>query len=739
VTVVNNGVMQRSRRRAAPLVVLLAVALTATACSGSSSDRGTSTTTTAPSSSGGPTTTTPDAGDPQEPEVTDAVRIEVLSSQPDRVTGDDARIRITPSSGSATGSLRVDLDGTDVTGSLAPVDGALEGVVHGLVEGTNSLTVRGDGAPATLRLRSWPRQGPMISGPQTPLLVCTTVANGLGEPSDAATCAAPTKVSFRYLTTAGALAPLPDPKVHPADQAEITVGGRRVPAIIRVERGVVNRSVYETATPVATASTDPAATVDAVWNRRLVLAFGDGCGATYGQGELPAADATDAALLAAGYGIATATFTQAGVQCNDVVATETALMVKERFIESVGAPEATIGEGRGTGGALVHLASQNYPDLLGGGVTVDAYSDLITLGNEFADCTLLDRFFAAGGSSFTPAQRQAITGYSSPTTCATVTARFGTPFVPTTGCDPQIPTDKIWAKDRPDGVRCTMQDISAVPFGRDADGAAFRPVDNEGLQYGLDALEAGTISMDQFLALNRAIGGLDPNGTPVAARTVAPESLLQTVYENGRVSAGTGDQTRVPFVDIVGNDPATTGEPGDLHRAIAFRLRLTRIAGRAVGQQIWLVADPAKEVVDGVTQVDAWLTAKLGKGSGRDVLAQTMPDGAASRCERAGAATRTGGDLFDVEDEGCLDGATTLGADPRIAAGAHATDDVIKCQLRPVDPTEYPGRIDADTLDQLLEIFPNGVCDWTVAGTGQSLPSMSDRSFDDVETPADRA
>ena len=39
-------------------------------------------------------------------------------------------------------------------------------------------------------------------------------------------------------------------------------------------------------------------------------------------------------------------------------------------------------------------------------------------------------------------------------------------------------------------------------------------------------------------------------------------------------------------------------------------------------------------------------------------------------------------------------------------------------------------------FDELLEVFPEGVCNWDAAGVGQTTPSMSDRTYEDAETPA---
>ena len=76
-------------------VVLLSVSGCSTSNGGSKDDA--SETTTSIAESAGPTTTGPLGSGP--PPISSTMRIEVLSSQPDRITGDDARIRVRPKPG----------------------------------------------------------------------------------------------------------------------------------------------------------------------------------------------------------------------------------------------------------------------------------------------------------------------------------------------------------------------------------------------------------------------------------------------------------------------------------------------------------------------------------------------------------------------------------------------------------------------------------------------------------------
>ena len=69
---------------------------------------------------------------------------------------------------------------------------------------------------------------------------------------------------------------LPDPAARPADLARATIKGRRVPLVVREERGVINRSVYFLATIDPTPGGPDSDQSDAAWNGRLVYRFGGG-------------------------------------------------------------------------------------------------------------------------------------------------------------------------------------------------------------------------------------------------------------------------------------------------------------------------------------------------------------------------------------------------------------------------------------------------------------------------------
>ena len=60
---------------------------------------------------------------------------------------------------------------------------------------------------------------------------------------------------------------------------------------------------------------------------------------------------------------------------------------------------------------------------------------------------------------------------------------------------------------------------------------------------------------------------------------------------------------------------------------------------------------------------------------------------------------------------------------PRMVAGEPLTNDVLKCQLKPVTPSDYTVMFTTAQMTQLQSIFPTGVCDWTKPGVNQVKPA----------------
>ena len=132
-----------------------------------------------------------------------------------------------------------------------------------------------------------------------------------------------------------------------ADVAEATtLDGETVPFIIRVQTGTVNRAIYQSAMlhDPADAAPDPW-TRSRGWNGKLVYTHGGGCQSGWYQQGSSTGTVLNRGLLEMGYAVTSASLNVFGQNCNDLLASETHIMVKERFVESYGEPIYAIATG----------------------------------------------------------------------------------------------------------------------------------------------------------------------------------------------------------------------------------------------------------------------------------------------------------------------------------------------------------------------------------------------------------
>jgi hypothetical protein len=601
---------------------------------------------------------------------------QVLSSRPDMVTGEELLL-----AGDPNVTPTVDANGKALT--VAPGHGGW--IVRGVPRGDSTLTVHAGGRTGSVNVTDSPITGPVFSGTHMPLLACSTEELGLGKATDA-DCSAPTKVDEQYIDA----------------QNKLQTGAPTATAkdVVRREEGVINRSVYWIDMP------------EKHWNGRLIYRFGGGCGTTFGQGATLGTTADAPEFLSKGYATATATFNTFQTQCNDVLSAETAMMVKSHFIVEYGVPVHTIGEGASGGAIQQHLILQNYPGILDASLAILPFPDAFSIAPGVSDCGLLNRYYTtASGSQLTSAQRAAINGHAVASTCVLWEQSFLEGVRPSDGCDPKIPKSAIYdAATNPKGLRCDLVDANVNQVGRDPQtGFANRPLDNVGVQYGLKALNDKTITADQFLDLNEAIGGYDVDGKPVTQRETATEDALKIAYSKGRISEGGGDQMKVPLIDLNIYDDFA-GDIHDRFRAFSLRDRL-----QSPNMLIWTRGSAITSTKDVIGNI-----VSGGGGIGDDavdVLNQWLdagkpPADAVDNCPAA-----SGADVY-TKPGPCRD-SYPLHNDPRTGAGAPRRNDILKCQLKPIDTNDYTVTFSAAQMSRMRALFPNGVCDWTKQGVGQ--------------------
>lgn len=654
--------------------------------------------------------------------------VQVLSGRPDTVTGGDALVRVA----GATGRVTVTIDSESVTDSFRPAGEphTLVGRIAGLDPGANRLTVRsGRRVVATAVLTNHPAAGPVFSGPHH-RMYCTADRPpwNLG-PVDADCHVAAPVVSYQYRTVAGQWAALPAAGPLPADAATTTTtAGRTVPYVVRIERGTINRAVYETAilhTP-ATPLPDPWTTTPA-WNGKLVYAFGGGCGVGYHQGTTTGGVLHDV-LLRQGYAVASATLNVYQNNCDDVTSAETAMMVKERFVEAYGAPAFTMGFGGSAGTMQQLLISNAYPGIIDGVVGEIGYPDERSITKIGHDCRVILDYLDRTSLSWTQEQKTAVSGLATFATCSGFNLFPGVDF-PLQGCPVAVPVaDRYHPVTNPTGLRCTIADMVRNVYGVDRATGFGRRVspDNVGVQYGLRTLNDGTISVEQFLDLNAGVGGFDVDGNRTTARSEASPAALRRAYATGRINEFTGGLRRTPVIEMRGyTDPL--GDFHDRYRSWMMRERIIAATGSAATQVSW-TAPPgpvyAQVQARGIAGMDSWLTRikQLEASQPRlDPALRTRlarPAGLADGCFTADGTKVD--EKLTYNGPGVCNSLYPYHGDTRLVAGGPLAGDVLKCQLKRVDPGDYRVWFTPQQWRRLGGIFPAGVCDWRRPGVGQT-------------------
>ena len=155
---------------------------------------------------------------------------------------------------------------------------------------------------------------------------------------------------------------------------------------------------------------------------------------------------------------------------------------------------------------------------------------------------------------------------------------------PTEHCPDVLPQALRYdAVSNPTGARCTVYDHAVNVYGRDPKtGFARRPLDNVGIQYGLAALNSGTISKSQFLELNEKIGGFDHDGNMVAARSVAETDAIRVAYRSGLLNNGGGGLATTPVIDYRAyRDDVPDGDVHVRYHSFSMRERMIKANGHA--------------------------------------------------------------------------------------------------------------------------------------------------------------
>ena len=692
----------------------------------------------------------------------DDAGVKVLGNRADLVSGGDALIEVVlPAKAKVSfADVRVTLNDQDVTAAFAVrPDGRFYGLVTGLAPGKNLIAAVGPhGRGEVLQVTNHPIGGPVISGPQVQPWACTTKvaspsANNpdLGDPIDAQCNVAAPVYRYQYRNAKTNAFPAYDPANPPpaADIASVTTDeGRTVPYIVRIERGVINRGKYDLA---HLANPDDPTQGWAPWNRspswngKLFWSFGSGC--EYGRVQANPGNVVIDVALRRGFMVASSDMTNYGSHCNDVTSAETVMMVKEYITERYGEIRYTMSQGSSGGAHQQHLHASNYPGLLQGILPSEGWQDTWTTGREFADCGLLKRYYdgGAGGLAYTPMDRAHISGHRWNQVCegpAQINMASRTPFYmdPTVGGAGCGTDPNRWSPANLGGIRCTLQDFNIAVFGpRDASGYAKTPHDNIGIQYGLRALNAGQIGVEQFLKLNEQVGGYDINGQWQPNRMRADPDAAEIAHRSGRVTHGHGLGEVAIIASVVFD---ITEEHYDFRQWVT-RNRILEAHGDHDTQVIWRYKstppDYAARLFDTMNEWLAGVAADTSKRSLRQKLKAHRPALAVDSCWRADVAQWSTDAAYcntsaEPSSASAISGTGDAAVyeptidqwpvfrDTRVAAGEDLTSDIMQCRLKPLHRHDYGVAFTDDQWVRLQTVFPYGVCDYSKPGVGQVQP-----------------
>ena len=667
--------------------------------------------------------------------------VTVSNPRAELVSGDEVLVRVDVPRRINPADVQITSDGQDVTASFqAQPDGSLLGLVTGLTIGPNQLVASDHGKFASsLDVIDHSINGPVFSGKQQLPYLCQTTSFGLA-PASPPDCFAPTIVSYVYRNTSGAFKPLADPTTIPADAATATVNGQSVPYIVRIETGVIDRAVYQIAALFDGQAPSPLRP-DTSWNGKLIYTFGGGCNSGYHQGTSTGGVLNDQ-FLSLGYAVASSTLNVLDTNCSTIISAEAAMMVKEHFIDTYGPVRFTIGWG-GSGGAIQQYEiADAYPGILDGIIPSISFLDPLTTAGPITDCRLLDSFFAgADGSSFTTAQKTAIAGWNSYSTCVSWDNSFANRSTATGSCDPSIiPPAEQWSPTNPNGIICNSDEQIVNQLGVDpATGFPNSPLDNVGVQYGLAALDSGAITPAQFATLNADIGGMNFAGVLVPQRTEANLTALRAVYADDLINSASLGLRTTPVIDqrldldffgLAGADIHTTDW--------SFVMRARMLAANGTdGNQVIIENMPTLAEISAantyeLAEMDAWLTNIENDHSHHSAQQKVLNDKPAGLTD---GCFMSATDLVHqtLTDPGTGQCGTTypVGSNPRLAAGEPLPMPDLKCALKPLNFGDYPVTFTAAEQAELRQAFPTGVCDYNRPGVGARKPIASWLSYGD--------
>ena len=700
--------------------------------------------------------------------------IKVLSNRADLISGGDVLVQVVSEQGVDPQTLVLSLNGDDVSEAFdVSADGRFMGLVKDLAIGDNTFSASLGSTSNSVNIRNFPQGGPVFAGPQLLPWDCRN------EEAVDEQCNQAPVYSWYYLPEGGEALVGYDINSPPSDVASVTTEtGQTVPFIVRQETGYQDRDQYKIATLYQPEQPWTALTPQPQFNGKLLITHGSSCGVDYDTGGAPSvlrytptdfasedipATGEDSVVYALGKGFAimSTALNNSGHNCNLPLQAESMVMAKEHLIEQYGTLRFTIGTGCSGGALAAQWVANAYPGIYQGILPTCSFPDAWSTATQFVDYHGLLIYFGIDDfENFPPAyldftnadripwlpnQMADVMGHVTVLNAEISEMAQFSVAVPDDrdGCG-GIDDDELYnASDNPGGVRCSIVDAAINVFGPrspvdwlDSERAIGRgfagfPLDNVGVQYGLQALQEGKISPEQFIDLNQKVGGLDIDTNGTVERTPASQPALANAYRSGMINVA-NNLNRTAIIDCRGPDP---GLFHDAYRAFAMRKRLDLAHGNHDNHIIWggpvpIIGD-TQCALNSLVAMDQWLAAVEADDSAlplADKLSADKPAGLGDACWDGNGQVQA--PLL------CPEEVLTVYATPRMVAGDSIATYTNKCQLKPIDEADYAPHINGTAVPgappllsaaQVAGIFPDGVCDYSKPGVSfqNTLPWMS--------------
>ncbi|KAJ5564279.1 hypothetical protein N7513_000521 [Penicillium frequentans] len=526
-----------------------------------------------------------------------SLNVSVISAIHGIVTGDKALVLV---SGVKSNRPTLKLNDFDESDNLQPVPedtSKWKGVLTGFAVGSNKLLATDTGVEATAVVRGFPIQGPVFSGPHIQPWMSTTEQNDLGPAVDNH-CNAPTITKYYYMDAQTS-------QFLPYDQGspQIRISWltlRRMQALrslilsgMKKELQIEDQSVLQT-------------------------------GLTPGMRYTVFLDMA----LRRGFMVARSTQMQSATNSDSVRAAESILMLKQHVMVHYGEIKYTLASGPSGASIMQQMIANQYPGLLQGIMPLSSVHSSWYVPGICIESMLLEHYWSESSPALwsDSKARLAVDGHVDHDVRDFWNTVFGSEK--TGGVDPTQGTglesnETYNSRSNPAGARGTLQDYQVNYLGKrsrsewtpmEAEinrGFASLPWDNEGIQYGLNALLNHQISVEQFLDLNQKVGGVDIDGKYISSRTVASPETIERLHRCGLIN----DFRHLAEVAILDLRCQEREDPIRSHTQFhtwVSKMGLTRAQGHAENQAIWMC--PGFKTVQGPPEaafvfMDSWLSA----------------------------------------------------------------------------------------------------------------------------------